>query len=132
MPLIDFYPLLKFSHVSLVSCSGAFFTVRGGAVLTGRVWPMRSHWRILSYVIDSLLLGAGVTLWLMLRLNPVRDAWLGTKLLLLVLYVFTGSLAVDRGRTMVLRGVAYGCALSLYLMIASIALAHNPLGLLAR
>jgi uncharacterized membrane protein SirB2 len=132
MPLIDFYPLLKFSHVSLVGCSGAFFAARGAAVLTGRVWPMRSRWRILSYVIDSLLLAAGVTLWLMLRLNPARDVWLGAKLLLLLLYIVAGSLAVKRGRAMVVRGAFYGGASSLYLLIASIALTHDPLGLPGR
>ncbi|MBB5503298.1 SirB2 family protein [Paraburkholderia sp. MM5384-R2] len=132
MPLIDFYPALKFSHVSLVSCSGALFAVRGAAVLTDRVWLMRTHWRVLSYVIDSLLLAAGVTLWLMLRLNPTRDVWLGAKLLLLMLYIAVGSLAMKRGRTLVARGAFYGCAISVYLLIASIAVTHNPLGLLGR
>lgn len=132
MLLIDAYPALKITHVSLVSCSGVLFAVRGAAVLTGRVWPMHKHWRILSYAIDSLLLAAGVTLWLTLRLNPARDVWLGVKLLLLLLYIASGSLALKRGRTAIVRCACYGCAISLYLLIASIAVTHNPLGLLGR
>lgn len=31
---IEAYPTLKFAHVSLVSCSGVLFAVRGAAVLT--------------------------------------------------------------------------------------------------
>jgi uncharacterized membrane protein SirB2 len=129
---IEVYPALKLAHVSLVSCSGVLFATRGAAVLKGRNWPMRRHWRMLSYVIDTLLLAAGGTLWLMLRLNPARDAWLGTKLFVLLLYIVTGSLALKRGRSPVVRCASYGCALSLYLFIASIAVTHNPLGLLGR
>jgi uncharacterized membrane protein SirB2 len=129
---IEVYPALKLAHVSLVSCSGVLFTTRGAAVLTGRSWPMHRRWRTLSYFIDTLLLAAGGTLWLMLRLNPAHDAWLGAKLFLLMLYIVTGSLALKRGRTPVVRCASYGCALSLYLFIASIAVTHNPPGILGR
>ncbi|WP_027214929.1 SirB2 family protein [Burkholderia sp. WSM2232] len=132
MSLTDLYPALKVTHVSLVSVSGALFAVRGASVLTGRVWPMHKHWRILSAAVDTLLLAAGVTLWFMLRLNPARDAWLGVKLLLLVLYIAAGSLAMRPSPNLALRAAAYGCAIGLYLFIASIAVMHNPLGVLAR
>jgi len=84
--------------------------VRGAAVLTDRVWPRRTHWRVLGYLIDSLLLAAGVTLCLTLRLNPARDVWLGAKLLLLLLYIAAGSLAMKRGRTLAARGAFYRAA----------------------
>ncbi|MBW0449633.1 regulator SirB [bacterium M00.F.Ca.ET.228.01.1.1] len=132
MSLIDLYPALKVTHVSLVSASGALFAVRGASVLTGRAWPMHKHWRIVSASLDTLLLAAGVTLWFMLRLNPSRDAWLGVKLLLLVLYIAAGALAMRRSPGLALRAAAYGCAIGLYLFIASIAVMHNPLGALAR
>lgn len=132
MSLIDLYPALKVTHVSLVGMSGALFAVRGASALTGRAWPMHKHWRIVSAALDTLLLAAGVTLWLMLRLNPARDGWLGVKLLLLVLYIAAGTLAMRRSPGLALRTVAYGCAIGLYVFIASIAVMHNPLGVLAR
>lgn len=84
---------------------------------------------MLSYGIDTLLLTAGVTLWTILSLNPITSPWLGTKFLLLVLYVVLGSLALKRAPTLVARRVSYLAALMVYLCMASVALAHHPLGL---
>lgn len=131
MPWIELYPYVKLAHVSFVAGSGLLFTARGVGVLTEQAWPMRHGWRRLSYAIDTALLAAGITLWLMLHLNPVRDAWLGTKLLLLVGYILAGSFALKRGRTRAVQCVSFGCAIALYLMIASVAVTHRPLGLFA-
>jgi uncharacterized membrane protein SirB2 len=103
--------------------------VRGAAVLAGQRWAMQPPWRRLSYAIDTLLLGAGVTLWALLSLNPVHSPWLGIKLLLLVLYIVLGSLALKRGRTPLVRRWSYVAALATYLFMATVALKHHPLGL---
>jgi uncharacterized membrane protein SirB2 len=92
---------------------------------------MHKPWRRLSYAIDTLLLAAGVTLWALLALNPLHDAWLGTKLALLLLYIGLGSLALKRGRTAAVRRATYAAALAVYLFMATVAVAHHPLGLLA-
>jgi uncharacterized membrane protein SirB2 len=124
---IEAYPAVKFIHISLVSCSGVLFAARGAALWMGHGWPMRRSYRVLSQIIDTLLLLAGVTLWLMLHLNPVRDAWLGTKLLLLFVYIAAGTFAM-KSNTRLVRGASYGCAIAVYLFIASVAVTHNPLG----
>jgi uncharacterized membrane protein SirB2 len=128
---VETYPALKQAHVTLVLASGALFTLRGAAVLARAGWPMRSRWRILSVAIDTLLLAAGVALWALLALNPLRDAWLGTKLLLLVVYIVVGSVALRRGRTPAVRAASYAAALAVYGFMISVAVAHRPLGLFA-
>jgi uncharacterized membrane protein SirB2 len=128
---IDLHPTLKLAHVALVTASGLLFALRGAAVQAGAAWAMRRPWRMLSYVIDTLLLAAGATLWWLLGLHPVRDPWLGTKLALLLLYIVLGSLAMKRGRTPAVRRASYGAALATYLFMASVAVRHRPLGLLA-
>jgi uncharacterized membrane protein SirB2 len=125
------YPLIKQLHVTLVALSGALFALRGAAVLARASWPMRAAARWSSVIIDTLLLTAGATLWGLLGLNPVRDGWLGLKLALLLAYIVVGSVALKRGRTARVRGLAFAVALGLYLFIVSVALAHHPLGLLA-
>jgi uncharacterized membrane protein SirB2 len=75
--------------------------------------------------IDTLLLAAGVTLWALLSLQPLRDAWLGTKLALLLVYVVLGTLALKRASAW-----AYAAALACYLFMVSVALARHPLGAL--
>lgn len=129
MTLLDVYPVVKVAHMSLAGGSGAFFAVRGAAVLTGHGWPIRASWRKLSYAIDTALLAAGLTLWFMLRLNPIQDPWLGVKLALLAFYVVAGSMAMKRCcRTRIVQCASFGCAISLYLLIASVAISHRPLG----
>ena len=124
------YPQLRQAHVALVAASGLLFAFRGAAVLAGRSWPMRAPLRWLSYAIDTLLLAAGGTLWWLLSLGPLQSPWLGTKLVLLVLYIVLGSLALKRARSAAGRRRAYAGALATYAFIASVAVAHHPLGIL--
>ena len=130
MALIEFYLPVKQGHIGLVTASGVLFALRGAAVQAGQPWAMRRPWRLLSYAIDSALLGAALLLWAMLQINPVSQPWLGVKLLLLVAYIVLGSLALKRGRTPGTRRAAYLAALATYGFMATVALAHHPLGLL--
>ena len=126
MALIDFYPQLKLAHLALVGGSGALFACRGAAVLAHRAWPMKTPWRVASVAVDTALLAAGATLWALLGLNPLgNDAWLGTKLLLLVVYVALGTLALKRAQA-----PAYAAAITTYVFMVSVALARHPLGAL--
>ena len=128
MSLAEFYPLLKQAHVGLVTTSGALFALRGAAVLLGARWAMKKPWRIASYLIDTGLLTAGVALWALMSLNPVRDTWLGTKLALLLIYIVLGSLALKRARSPHGRQASYLAALAVFLFMASVARAHHPFG----
>lgn len=123
--LIEIYPQIKQAHITLVALSGLLFACRGAAVLARQRWPMARPLRVASVVIDTLLLAAGATLWALLSLQPLRDAWLGTKLALLVLYVALGTLALKRRRAW-----AYAAGLACYLWMVSVAMAHHPLGAL--
>jgi uncharacterized membrane protein SirB2 len=122
---IEFYPHVKLVHVALVAASGTLFALRGAAVLAGQAWPLRPPLRLASVAIDTALLAAGAVLWSLLSLDPLRDAWLGAKLLLLVLYVALGTLALKRARA-----AAYAAAIACLLFMVSVAVAHHPLGML--
>ena len=126
----DTYALIKPLHVALVAASGLLFAARGAGVLAGSGWPMRPAWRHASVAIDTLLLGAGVTLWLLLSLHPLRNAWLGTKLLLLMAYIVLGSFALRRARGRRARWACYAAALAVFCAMVGIARAHHPLGAL--
>ena len=130
MALIEHFLAIKQPHVGLVSASGLLFALRGAALLAGQGWPMQRPWRLLSYAIDSLLLAAALLLWAMLRIDPLAQPWLATKLALLVAYIVLGSLALKRGRTPRARRAAYVVALATYAFMATVARAHHPLGLL--
>lgn len=130
MTVLSWYPQLKQLHIALVAASGLLFAARGVSVLAGQRWAMRKPWRWLSYGIDTWLLAAGVTLWVLLSINPVHSPWLATKLLLLVVYIVLGSLALKRAPTPAARRLSFVAALAVYGFMASVAWAHHPLGAL--
>lgn len=128
--MIPSYPTLKLLHMTLVAVSGALFLLRGTGVLAGRSWPMHPLARRASVAIDTLLLSAGVTMWVLLSWHPVQHPWLGTKLGLLLLYIVLGSLALKRAPRPGQRVFFFIAALAVYGFMASVAVAHHPLGLL--
>jgi uncharacterized membrane protein SirB2 len=130
MTLGETYLLLKPLHITLVALSGLLFAARGAAVLVGQGWPMRPAWRHASVAIDTLLLAAGVTMWAVLSLHPLRNGWLGAKLALLGVYIVLGSFALKRARSPRERALCYAAALAVFLCMVSIARAHHPLGAL--
>lgn len=129
--LAPHYAGLKMAHIGLVAASGTLFALRGAAVLARARWPLRPAWRMLSVVIDVLLLTAGVTLATVAHVDPREHPWLATKLALLVLYVGLGTLALKRARTPGLRALSLAAALAVYLFMVGVALHHHPAGVLA-
>ena len=125
------YPWLLPLHITLVTLSVALFTVRGLGVLAGQAWPMAGWARGLAPVIDSLLLLAGGTLWWLLQLNPTQNHWLLAKLVLLIVYIVLGTLALKRAPTRGAKALCFVAALAVVGFMASIAVAHHPLGLFA-
>lgn len=121
-------PQIRHAHLALVALSGGVFTLRGVARLAGALWPVQRAWRIASVAIDTLLLAAGATLWALLALNPLRDHWLGAKLLLLVLYVVLGTWALKRARRTATRALALAAALTVFASMVGIGWTRHPLG----
>ncbi|MBL6751321.1 MAG: SirB2 family protein [Nevskia sp.] len=130
--LAQHYAQLLHLHVGCVIASGTLFCVRGLLRLGGM--PLANHrgLRLLSYAIDTALLAAAIGLTLTIRQYPLVDGWLTTKLALLVIYVVLGSLALKRGRSPRVRLAAFAGALAVYAAIASVAMAHHPLGIFHR
>lgn len=130
MSLSDWYPLLHRIHLILVATSVALFALRTLAAASGSRWPLRMGPRVASVLIDTALLSAGALLWATLGLSPLRDTWLGVKLLLLLAYIGLGALALRRARRPSMRLVLLGAALTCAGFMASVAIAHHPLGFL--
>jgi uncharacterized membrane protein SirB2 len=126
--LAEFYPALRWLHLTAVGASVLLFASRGLGVLAGSTWPMQRHWRRLSVVIDVVLLMAGALLWWALQHHPLREPWLATKLALLPAYVVLGSFALKRARTRAARGGFLVAALVCVLTMASIARSRHPAG----
>ena len=119
-------------HVAAVIASGVLFALRGMGVMAGARWPMFPPLRYLTYAVDTVLLTAALMLATILHQYPFVHAWLTVKVLLLVVYIVLGTFALKRGRTKRVRAACFVAAVLVYLFIASVARAHQPLGILAR
>lgn len=128
--MIEFYPQIRWVHITCVVLSGALFFLRGTGVLAGAHWPMRLPVRIASYSIDTVLLTAALMLVTMLPGAVFANGWLTTKLVLLVFYIVLGSLMLKRARTRRARVLCFVAAAVTYLFMFSIARAHDSLGVL--
>jgi len=87
--------------------------------------------RYMSYVLDTMLLCAGLSLAIASHQYPFVAPWLTAKVLLLPLYVVLGSYALKRAHTPRIRATCYITALAVFLLIISVARTRNPAGLLA-
>lgn len=132
MELIDAYVPVRHLHLTAVSMSISLFAARGAAVLMHQGWPMARSVRMASVAIDTVLLVAGITLWSLLSLNPLHDLWLGSKLVLLLAYIVLGSFALKRAQSQGGKAAFYLAALACAAFMVSVALAHDPAGLLRR
>lgn len=128
---IEHYADLRQLHIGLVMASGALFALRAFAQLAGARWPLGRPARVTSWLVDSGLLVAGVLLWMALRIDPVAQPWLGTKLLLLLVYIALGTMALRRARTAAARVGWTLAALACFGYMVTVARARDPLGLLA-
>jgi len=131
MTLVELYPQVRWTHISLVLTSGTLFAARGVGVLLGAQWSMALAVRRLSYSIDTGLLSAAMLLLYLLGINPFSVAWLSTKIALLLVYIVLGTLALKRARTPRVRLLCFVAALLCYGFMLTVALAHHPLGLFA-
>ena len=127
--MIEFYPQIRLVHIACVVLSGALFLLRGAGVLAGARWPMQLPSRLLSYAIDTVLLTAALMLFAILPGGVFANGWLAVKLALLVVYVVLGSFALKRAQTPRLRSRCYVAAIAVYLLMFSIARAHDPFGI---
>ena len=118
-------------HVGCVALSGGLFAARGLLRIGNKAVANHRVLRISSYLIDSTLLIAAVLLTIVVHQYPFVNGWLTVKLLLLLLYIITGSAALKYARTRVWQVSAYAASLSIFVFIIGVAITHRPLGWLS-
>lgn len=125
------YSVLKHVHVSTAVISFFLFFLRGCWMLADSPRLRRRWVRIVPHLNDTLLLASAVTMTVLIHQYPFMDAWLTAKMLALLAYIGLGTVALKRGRTKTIRIAAWIAALAVFGYIVSVALNHDPRGLLA-
>jgi uncharacterized membrane protein SirB2 len=124
------YVTVRGLHVAFVTLSIALFALRAAWMAYSPARLAQRWVRIVPHVVDTALLLSGVWLAWQLGAAGVRG-WLPAKLAGLVIYIVLGTVALRRGRTIGVRGVAAVAAIVTFAYIVSVAVTKSPLGPLA-
>jgi uncharacterized membrane protein SirB2 len=112
-------------HLLAVIVSPLLFTVRARRAWLGHD-PAQGLLRWLPHAVDTVLLGAGLSLAVMTGQNPLVQSWLTAKLLALVCYVLAGHIAVRRARRRRWILAAWLLALAIFAYICAVAFTMRP------
>jgi len=122
--MIEYYNEIKFLHVACAIISLVLFILRGYWAITSHSLASTKWAKVLPHPIDTLLLGAGITLAVLLQQYPFVDAWLTAKVIALIIFIVAGWLAL-RAKTKQKRLQAYIVAITVFIYIAWVALTKN-------
>ena len=125
----EYYQQLRFIHIAAVISSGLLFLIRGAAMGMGAKWTMITPLRYFSYIVDTILLAAALTLTTVIQQYPFVNSWLTMKVVLLAIYIVLGSFALKRGKTPEIRLSCWLAALIVYCFIISVALTKDMWGI---
>ena len=93
--------------------------------------PFYRHriFRFLPPLVDTLLLGTGIMLMLIIEQYPTTQSWLTVKLTALFVYIILGIIALNRVNNYRMQALSFVAAISTILFMYSVARAHHPLGI---
>ena len=119
------YLAIKQLHMGCAAVSISLFLVRGAWMLQGSAMLQRRWVRILPHLVDTVLLGSAVMLAFISSQYPFAQAWLGAKVVALLLYIVLGIIALKRGRTLRARALAFGGAVLTFAYIVMVAVTRQ-------
>jgi uncharacterized membrane protein SirB2 len=123
--------MIKYFHLFFVTLSATLFFLRGVWHLNASVMLQRRWVKRLPHVNDTLLLLTGVALVMTSEVFSFSDSWLQVKLACLLLYIVLGMLAFKWAKEDKTRLLLWLSALGVFVMMITIALSKQPLGLFA-
>lgn len=117
----------RWLHIGCAMLSFTLFVLRGSFMLW-RPQALRQRWlRVAPHIVDTVFLASGLYLATLIRQYPFTHGWLTAKVFGLIAYIILGSLALKHGRTRGARAAAFVGGIAMFLYIAGVARAHDPL-----
>ncbi len=125
------YLFIKNIHTLLALLTISGFVVRGYWMMTNSGRLQQRMTRIAPHILDTVFLGSGITMLVLLSLNPLSQSWLLAKFAGLVAYILLGAVAIRRGSTRKVRLLSFVGALSAFTYVVGVALSKSPASWLA-
>jgi uncharacterized membrane protein SirB2 len=124
------YEMLKHTHLTALTISFLLFFVRGYLMMRESNTAKHKVFLIAPHIVNLILIVSGISLAVLLHLNPAHEPWLATKLIALVIYIALGVLTFKHPKLQV-RKILWLLALVVFAFIVSVAESKNPLGFFA-
>lgn len=118
---------MKHLHMTLAVLSVSLFTLRFIWTLMNSAQLEKKWVKISPHIIDTLLLLAGVAMWVSLALNPLEQMWFAEKLLGVIAYIATGIYTLKFARNNMLKVFGYLGAIGWVMLIVRVAITKQPL-----
>ncbi len=116
---------IKLIHISCVVLSICGFSLRATLMLRHSSLLFNRWVRTLPHFIDSTLFFSGLWMAFDLHQYPGTSPWLTAKLSALLVYIFTGAIAL-RGKNAQLRVATLIAAYASFLYMVAVALTRSP------
>ncbi|MEM9100744.1 MAG: SirB2 family protein [Pseudomonadota bacterium] len=121
------YLAIKYLHIYSVFISGIFFVVRGYWMIRSPERLERKWVKVVPHIVDSVLLASAITLMILIQAYPLQSPWIMAKIVALILYIVTGTIALKRGKTLEQRKTFFFISIGLFIYILGVAKTHHPL-----
>lgn len=120
------FVLVRSIHIATVGITLTLFLLRYAWML-GESPRLQARWvKIVPHVNDTVLLGSGIALALMIHQYPFVNAWLTAKLFALLAYISLGTLALKSARRKATRTASGLAALAVFAYLVMVAMSHSP------
>ena len=96
---MDNYFILKSIHIALAILSASLFSVRGVLLLLNNSSYRHRLYRLITPLIDSILLTLGIAMAIIIGRNIWSMDWFVLKISLIICYIIAGTLALNRLKT---------------------------------
>lgn len=120
------YLVVKYAHVSCAVLTLCGFLLRGYWMIVESQLLQHRITRIAPHVVDTILLLSGISMLMLLAMNPFTQPWLVAKFAGLAAYIVLGMIALRRGRTRAMRITAFVAAIAVFAYVAGAAVMHAP------
>ncbi|MDC0598811.1 SirB2 family protein [Gammaproteobacteria bacterium] len=120
------YILLKSIHMGCALLSVTSFIVRGVWMFTGSALLTKKIVKVAPHLIDTIFLLSGLSLVFLIDSGLLGQAWLLTKILLLVVYIALGIVALKPSVNSKIKIAAFVSALLVFIYIVGVAVSKNP------
>lgn len=119
------YMALKHSHMLFIALSVSFLAVRFLLSLKAPALLQKKFFKITPHIVDSFLLLTAIGLMVTIQQYPFQTPWLTDKVFGLFAYIGLAVMAL-KGRTLLIRWLAFFGALSWLVLVARVAITKTP------